>query len=144
LKYLGFYLEPNDYGKRDWQWLIATVQKRLFVCYNHWLSRGGRLILVKSILEAIPIYWMSLVFVPKDILEKTKQLSYRFLWSGSREKKGIALAKRWAMALPKDMGGWGLKNIHSFSKALEAKCVWHLIGGKGFWCQVITQEYIFS
>lgn len=29
LKYLGFYLKPNDYCKRDWDRLVAKVEKRL-------------------------------------------------------------------------------------------------------------------
>lgn len=27
LKYLGFLINPNDYGINDWRWLIAKVEK---------------------------------------------------------------------------------------------------------------------
>jgi hypothetical protein len=70
LKYLGFYLKPNDYWKLDWKWLIKKLEKRLQVWSNKWLSRAGRLTLVKSVLEAIPVYWMSIAWIPKGILEK--------------------------------------------------------------------------
>ena len=60
LKYLGFSLKANLYRKQDWYWLVGKVEKRLMVWSHKWLSRAGRLVLVKSILEAIPVYWMSL------------------------------------------------------------------------------------
>jgi len=59
-KYLGFHIKPNSYKKEDWAWLIPKLEKRLKSWSFHWLSRAGRLLLVKSVLEAIPIYWMFL------------------------------------------------------------------------------------
>jgi hypothetical protein len=93
--------------------------------------------------EAILVYWMSLAFIPKGVLEKIRKLTFRFLWSGSKEKKGIVWVTWNYIAIPKGQGGWGIKNIHLFSKALATKCVWRLIEGKGLWCQVITQKYMF-
>jgi len=55
LKYLGFHLTPNLYKKCDWQWLIAKVEKKLNTLCNWWLSRGGCLVLVKAVLEAIKL-----------------------------------------------------------------------------------------
>ena len=60
LKYLGFSLKANLYRKQDWFWLVGKVEKRLMVWSHKWLSRAGRLVLVKATLEAILVYWMSL------------------------------------------------------------------------------------
>jgi hypothetical protein len=49
LKYLGFFLKPNQYKKCDWQWLIAKVEKKINTWCNRWLSRGGHLVLVKAV-----------------------------------------------------------------------------------------------
>ena len=38
------------------------------------------MILVKSILEAIPVYWNTLPDIPKGVLEKIRRVSYIFLW----------------------------------------------------------------
>ena len=56
LKYLGFHLKPNKYQKSDWKWLLEKLEKRLRVWSHKWLSRAGRLVLVKSFLETIPVY----------------------------------------------------------------------------------------
>jgi hypothetical protein len=52
------------------------------------------------------------------------------------------LLKRKRIALPKEMGGWGLKYFHQFAKALATKCVWRLSLGKGLWSKVVSQKYI--
>ena len=56
LKYLGFRLKPNCYKKEDWNWLVAKLEKRVNNWCNRWLLRAGRLVLVKSVLEAISVY----------------------------------------------------------------------------------------
>ena len=85
LKYLGFYLKPNDYRKSDWKWLIGKLEKRLQGWSNKWLSRAGRLTLVKSGLEVVPVYWMSIAWIPKGILEKLWHICFTFLWQGQKE-----------------------------------------------------------
>jgi hypothetical protein len=44
-------------------------------------------VLVKVVLESIPVYWTSLAWIPKGILGKIHQLSYHFLWAGCEDKK---------------------------------------------------------
>ena len=46
------------------------------------------------------------------------------------------------LAIPKALGGWGLKNIFLFAKALAAKVTWRLIHTKSLWYRVIHQKYI--
>jgi hypothetical protein len=46
------------------------------------------------------------------------------------------------LAIPKSQGGWGLKNIFMFSKALATKNVWRLVQGFGLWAQVTKDKYI--
>jgi len=46
------------------------------------------------------------------------------------------------MALPKAIGGWGLKNLFLFSKTLVAKNVWRVTQGIDLWVQVVRAKYI--
>lgn len=143
LKYLGLNLKPNDYQKHDWKWLLEKLEKRIFSWSHKWLSRAGWLVLVKSVLEAILVYWMSFSWIPKGILEAARKiLCSRFLWSG-KEESHVTPWVRWdCIALPKSMGGWGLKNIFHFSKALAAKGGWRLIKTSSLWTQVLSQKYL--
>jgi hypothetical protein len=52
---------------------------------------------------------------------------------------------KWStLAIPKYLGGWGLKNIFLFAKALVAKSVWRLISTDNLWTQVVTHKYILA
>ena len=55
LKYLGFFLKPNNYLKKDLVWLIEKLEKILHSWSHRWLSRARRLVLVKAMLEAIQV-----------------------------------------------------------------------------------------
>eukprot|EP00253_Pinus_taeda_P006109 PITA_06109 len=55
-KYLGFWLKPTVYKKEDWNWLIAKIESRISHWSFRWLSRAGRLTLIKSVLSAILVY----------------------------------------------------------------------------------------
>eukprot|EP00253_Pinus_taeda_P032224 PITA_32224 len=113
IKYLGFILKPIGYKIADWLWLITKVERRLQIWYHRYLSRAGRLILIKAVIEATP---------------KPGRL---FAWV------------RWdTIAKPKSWGGWGIKKLDLFSKALAAKLGWQLLTSESLWTKVAYAKYI--
>ena len=108
-----------------------------------WLSRGGKIVLIKSVLEALPVYWMHF-WIPLGIIEKIRKLCFKFLWSGSCGSSfGLPWTSWKVLENPKSMGGWGLKVPALFAKALTAKSVWNIIHGSGLWVQIVTHKYIW-
>ena len=77
MKYLGFYLKPCRYLLKDWDWLIAKAEQCIKNWSYRWLSRGGKLILIKSVLEALPVYWMHF-WIPVGIIEKIRKICFKF------------------------------------------------------------------
>jgi hypothetical protein len=86
-KYLGYFLKMDRYTSEDWNWLIEKFEKRISHWCNRWLSLGGRLVLIKVVLESQPVYWLALSNLPSSILNNLRQLMFNFLWSGSRKKE---------------------------------------------------------
>jgi hypothetical protein len=120
-KYLGCFLKPNCYTKSDWRWLEKKFDARISNWSHRWLSLGGRVILVKSVLESIPVYWLSLANIPKCTLNNIRRRMFNFLWTGNKLKEGVHLISWKKLAKPKKVGGWGIKNIFIFGKALSSK-----------------------
>jgi hypothetical protein len=116
LKYLGFVLKPNDYMKEDWIWLLKKLEKRLLSWSHRWLYRAGRLVLAKLVLEAIPVFWMSLSWIPKGILEVAQKLTFIFLWSGKNDSHVTPWVRWKRIIVPKALGGWGLKKFMFYQK----------------------------
>jgi len=54
------------------------------------------------------------------------------------EKERIPLVKWTKVANLKEVGGWGLKNIHLFNLALAAKSLRRLVYNEGLWGKVIN------
>jgi hypothetical protein len=74
-KYLGYFLKTGVYRAGDWNWLVTKMEKKIGLWCNRWLSLGARYILLKSVLESQPVYWMSLETIPRSVLNKI-QITY--------------------------------------------------------------------
>jgi ribonuclease HI len=118
------------------------IEKRIANWSHRWLSLGGRVTLVKVVLESIPVYWLSLAKIPKSILNTIRKRMFSFLWTGKKTKEGIHLTRWNTIAKPKKLGGWGIKNIFTFGKALAAKSLWRCLMVHGLWHEVILKKYL--
>ena len=142
IKYLGFRLKPLGYRISDWTWLIAKVQKRLLVWYHKYLSRARRLVFIKVVIEATPVYWMALAWILKGILNRLQSICCRFLWKGSNQGNLFAWVKWDTIAKPKKWGGWGIKRLDLFANALATKMGWQLLTSNSLWQKVVVEKYI--
>eukprot|EP00253_Pinus_taeda_P005582 PITA_05582 len=143
LKYLGFRIKLVFSRITDWIWLVAKLEKNLNIWNHRYLSRAGRLVLVKSVLEAGPVYWMALTWIPRSILARLQQTCNRYLWNGIRDKHIFAWVSWKKIAIPKKWGGWGLKELPSFAQALAAKMRWNLLTGDNLWTSISYHKYIW-
>jgi hypothetical protein len=60
MKYLDVFLKPNDYRVNNWHWLLQKVEKKIGLWTSRWLSLGGKLVLVNSVLQNMLVYWLYL------------------------------------------------------------------------------------
>lgn len=142
LKYLGFFLKPNAYNLVDWLWLVKKVEERIIIWVYHLLSRGGHLIFIKSIIESILIFWLTIVQIPKGILNKIMKFNYRYLWVGNLSLEGIPLVKWYLITKPKLLGGWGLKNCTLFGSIIATKSLWRMLKNKELWGRALMEEIL--
>jgi len=66
-------------------------------------------VLLKVILQSIPVYWASITYIPKGFLTKIRKKCFSFLRTTSNQAEGIPLVKWRVIALPKELGGWGVR-----------------------------------
>ena len=70
---------------------------------------------------AVPVYWASLIRVPKGILASIDKLCSRFLWAVSKVEHMTPWVAWDKIVRPKEWGGWGIENLLPFSKSLAVK-----------------------
>ena len=82
IKYLGLPLEAHHKALSMWDGVEERMRRRLDLWKRHYLSKGGRITLIKSTLASIPIYQLSLFRMPKLVVKRLEKLQRDFLWEG--------------------------------------------------------------
>ena len=67
----------------------VKMEKMINLWRTRWLSSGGRLTLVKVVLEANLVYRHSLAWILKGVLENIRNICCKFIWSGKGEDSRI-------------------------------------------------------
>jgi hypothetical protein len=142
MKYLGYYLKANNHRVANWNWIIQKIEKRIGCWSFRWLSLGGRLVLAKTIMQSIPVYWLNLVKILVTTMHRIQQLITNFIRRGAKKQNSFHLAKWQKITLPKENGGWGLWNLKWFSLCLVAKSYWRGLFVDGLWSLVLRKKYL--
>ncbi|KAM0036425.1 putative reverse transcriptase zinc-binding domain-containing protein [Helianthus debilis subsp. tardiflorus] len=123
-KYLGLQVGANMNLARNWRPVIDTFKSRLSVWKANTLSYGGRLTLVKSVLNALPSYYFSLFKAPVQVVKKLERLRRDFLWGSTPEHQRTSWVAWNDIMAPKEIGGAGLGSLKEANYALLAKWWW--------------------
>eukprot|EP00253_Pinus_taeda_P015937 PITA_15937 len=137
MKYLGNVLDFNSKRLKNWQGVLAKLKNKVANWTFRTLNIAGRIVLVKSVLQAIPIYPLSIMAVPQGVCTKIREILRKFIWGGSSQQKKWALVSWKHLTKRKEEGGLGLRDPDKLNKVLGAKLWWRwLRGGNDLWKQL--------
>ncbi|GAU50545.1 hypothetical protein TSUD_409890 [Trifolium subterraneum] len=111
---------------------FAYVKDRIWKRINSWrgraLSKVGKEVMIKSVLQSILSYVMSVYLIPEMTIKKIERMINSFWWGGGRaNNRGIKWLAWDRMTYPKEYGGLGFRNLHLFNMAMVAKQGWNFI-----------------
>ena len=89
--YLGLPLGAHHKAISMWDGVEERMRRRLALWKRQYISKGRRIILIKSTLANIPIYQLSLFRMPKIVARRLEKLQRDFLWGGGRMERKIHL-----------------------------------------------------
>ena len=89
--YLGFPLGAPFKSSRVWDVVEERFRKRLSLWKRQYLSKGGRLTLIKSTFSSLPIYLMSLFVIPQKVCARLEKIQRDFMWGGGTLEKKLHL-----------------------------------------------------
>ncbi|RVW16129.1 putative ribonuclease H protein [Vitis vinifera] len=139
--YLGLPWAPNKAGY-VWDGVEERMRWKLALWKRQYLSKGGRITLIKSTLASMPLYQLSLFRMPKVVVRRFEKLQRDFLWGGGSTERKAHLVSWEKVCVSKEKGGLGLRKIVQLNKALLGKWVWRFACAKDeMWKRVLVAKY---
>ena len=131
-KYLGL---PSMIG-RSKKTIFSFVKDKAWQRIQGWkrklLSKAGKEILLKIMVQAIPSYAMQVFLLPITLCAEIERMMNSFWW-GCKDvnKRGINWLSWEKLSVHKSLGGMGFKRLHDFNLAMLGKQGWKLLTDEG-------------
>ncbi|KAL5574543.1 hypothetical protein UlMin_016242 [Ulmus minor] len=142
-KYLGL---PCFTGKNK-QGLFSSIRDRVWNKLSGWksklLSAGGREILSKAVIQAIPSYAMNLFKLPFSLIRELHRLCAQFWWGGHSEKKRMHWCTWEKLCVHKADGGFYFQKSSFLQVKVNSTSsfVWHsILWGRGLYMQGLRRK----
>ncbi|PNX76937.1 cysteine-rich receptor-like protein kinase, partial [Trifolium pratense] len=140
--YLGLPIGGDSRRLVFWEPVLARLKNRLSGWKSRFLSFGGRLVLLKSVLTSLPVYALSFFKAPSGIISSIESILIKFFWGGCEDFRKIAWVNWKTICLRKEYGGLGVRRLREFNLALLGKWCWRmLVDREGMWFRVLAARY---
>jgi hypothetical protein len=141
-KYLGLPALVGADRSDCFKHFIERIIQRINGWKEKLLSIQGKEILLKAVAQAIPVYAMSIFQIPKGVCKGMMDAISQFWWGDDENDKKMHWFAWWKLCYPKNEGGMGFRDFHSFNLAMLAKQAWRLINDPQSLCaRVLGAKY---
>jgi hypothetical protein len=142
-KYLGLPLYVGRSKARCFEYLKEKIRKCIQGWKERFLSAAGKEILIKAVAQAIPTYAMACFDLTKSLCDSISQLVCQYWWSQQDNESRMHWVGWEKMKLPKDAGGLGFRDLHSFNMAMLARQGWRIIQAPDSLCSRVLRAKYF-
>eukprot|EP00253_Pinus_taeda_P021887 PITA_21887 len=141
-KYLGAPMIASALKHASWTDLLDKFEAKLSLWTYRSLNMASRVILIKAILQSLPLYLFSLLAAPKWVIKAIRNLQRNFLWGSSGHNRKWALLKWDKVCLPKKSGGIGIRDPELSNTVMGAKLWWRWLAHPNTrWASFWTAKY---
>eukprot|EP00253_Pinus_taeda_P007380 PITA_07380 len=127
IRYLGLPIISGVNKRSLWTDIICKFKSKISKWGGHWLTKGGKVILIKSQLSSLIIYQAAFLLAPRNIMDQISSLIRNFLWQGGRgNDKKLHLVNWETVKKPIDEGGLQIRDPALANLALGSKILWKM------------------
>ncbi|GKA83019.1 RNA-directed DNA polymerase, eukaryota [Tanacetum coccineum] len=136
-RYLGVMVGKCMSRHQAWEDMVLKLRSRLSKWKVKTLSIGGRLTLLKSVLGASPLYYMSIFKVPKGILKIMESIRSNFFNGFDSSDRKITWAAWDKILASKKNGGLGVSRLYALNTCTLLNAIWRFVLRWLLWFRVI-------
>jgi ribonuclease HI len=141
--YLGM---PTDVGRSPratFNFLFDRVWKKMNSLSDRPLSRKGKEIMIKAVIQAIPTYIMSCFQIPVAVCEAIRRAIADFWWGRENGRKKMHWRSWEWLSSPKSLGGLGFRDLVLFNQAMLGRQAWRLLTDPSSLCARVLKGRYF-
>lgn len=128
--YLGSPVGINITPSQEAEFLLNTIRKRTRHWANHLLSLQGRIVLLRHVLRAIPVYHLMALNLNKDGFKMLEGICREFVWGiGEQGNPKVPLVAWNTISTPTLEGGLSILNFLLHAALLKLWCASQLVEG---------------
>ncbi|CAH9139932.1 unnamed protein product [Cuscuta epithymum] len=141
MKYLGSNLHKGINRKNYCHGILQSFDKKLTTWKQKHLNFGGRMVLIKHVLNTIPLHLLAVDTLPKAICRSLEKRMAHFLWGSNATKRKYHWLRWKDLCLPYEEGGLGFRSLVDIEKAFSLKLWWKWRNNNSGWAQFCQARY---
>ncbi|MCH82427.1 ribonuclease H protein, partial [Trifolium medium] len=106
------------------------------------LSIAGRIQLVKSVVQSMLVYTMSVYAWPVSLIRELEKWIKKFIWPGDINQRNIVTVAWKKVCKPYSQGGLGIRSLITLNEASNLKLCWDLFQSQEQWV-ILLRSRVF-
>ncbi|KAE8711371.1 Ethanolamine-phosphate cytidylyltransferase [Hibiscus syriacus] len=135
--YLGLPLGAKRNLEALWEPVMQSFNKKLSGWKASSLSMAGRLVLIKSVLSSLPIFFLSIFRIPSKVYRKLNSIMANFLWGEGSSKSRIHWVNWKRVCLPVEEGGLGILDLNFANRVLLGNLSFGFLDMEGYYKKLL-------
>jgi hypothetical protein len=140
--YLGVPIFKGKPKARYFYSIADKIKAKLSAWKASLLSIAGRVQLVKSVIQSMLIYSVSIYSWPVSLLKSIETWSRNFIWSGNISQKKLVTVSWKKICVPMDEGGLGLRSLISINEAANLMLCWEFLNTDEDWAHILRSRVL--
>ncbi|KAL2223898.1 UNVERIFIED_CONTAM: putative mitochondrial protein [Sesamum indicum] len=139
--YLGVPLYKGNRKACLFDSLISRIRDMLQGWAMTNLSHGGRLALIRSVLQAMPLHLLQVIHPPKSVLITIERIFNGFFWGSYNGRRHIHWCSWDKICRPVAEGGLGIRSLAEYVRAFSMKLWWRFRLKSSLWSEYLHDRY---